>query len=189
MLRKLYDWVMTLAAGRHARWALAGVAFCEGVFFPIPPDVMLAPMVLADRKRAFEYAALCTVCSVTGGMVGYGVGHFLTPVGQAILAFFGETRGIDELSVWLSKGWGVLMIALPIPYKLTAIFSGMVKFNFPLFVVTSIVVRGLRFFLEAGLLRAYGEPIRTFVEKRLALVAGLGVAALAAVYLGLKLLH
>jgi hypothetical protein len=110
-------------------------------------------------------------------------------VGQAILAFFGETRGIDELSGWLSKGWGILMIALPIPYKLTAIFSGMVSFKFPLFVAASIVVRGIRFFLEAALLRQYGEPIRHFVEKRLALVAGLVIAVLVVMVLAVKLLH
>ena len=189
MLRNLYDWVMRLAAGPRAVYALVLVAFCEGIFFPIPPDVMLAPMVLANRDRAWRYALICTVCSVSGGMVGYAVGHFLTPVGQAILAFFGETRGIDELSVWLSKGWGILMIALPIPYKLTAIFSGMVSFKFPLFVFASIGVRGLRFFLEAGLLRAFGEPVRNFVEKRLALVASLACAALVVVFLGVRLLH
>jgi membrane protein YqaA with SNARE-associated domain len=189
MLRKLYDWLMGLAAGPYAPYALAAVAFCEGIFFPIPPDVMLAPMVLANRGRAWRYALLCLVCSVCGGCVGYAVGHFLTPVGQAILAFFGETRGIDELSVWLSKGWGILMIALPIPYKLTAIFSGMVSFKFPLFVGASILVRGIRFFAEATLLRVYGEPIRQFVEKRLALVAGLVIAVLVAMVLAVKLLH
>jgi membrane protein YqaA with SNARE-associated domain len=189
MLRKLYDWVMGLAAGPYAPYALAAVAFCEGIFFPIPPDVMLAPIVLANRDKAWRYASLCLVCSVCGGCVGYGVGHFLTPVGRAILAFFGETRGMDELKVKLDQGWGMLMIALPVPYKLTAIFSGMVQFSFPLFVGGSILVRGIRFFAEATLLRIYGEPIRYFVEKRLALVAGLGVAALVAMVLAVKLLH
>jgi membrane protein YqaA with SNARE-associated domain len=189
MLRKLYDWVMGLAAGPYAPYALAAVAFCEGVFFPIPPDVMLAPIVLANRDKAWRYALLCLVCSVCGGCVGYAVGHFLTPIGQAILAFFGETRGIDELRGWLNKGWGFLMIALPIPYKLTAIFSGMVSFNFPMFVGGSILVRGIRFFAEATLLQIYGEPIRHFVEKRLALAAGLLIAVLVAMVLAVKLLH
>lgn len=189
MLRKLYDWLMRLAAGPQGAYALAAVAFCEGIFFPIPPDVMLAPIVLANRRRAFAYALLCLACSVCGGMVGYAVGHFLTPVGQAILAFFGETRGIDELHAWLAKGWGFLMIALPIPYKLTAIFSGMVTFPFLYFVAGSIVVRGIRFGLEAGLLKAYGEPIRGFVEKRLALMASLVVVILIGMILAVRFLH
>jgi membrane protein YqaA with SNARE-associated domain len=186
MLRKLYDWVMRLAAGPQAPYALAAVAFCEGVFFPIPPDVMLAPMVLANRNRAFRYALLCLICSVCGGMVGYAVGHFLEGVGTFILSLFGETRA--EFSDFYNH-WGLLILALPIPYKLTAIASGMAAFKFPTFVAASIVIRGARFFLEAGLLKAFGEPIREFVEKRLAMVVGLGFASLVAVILVLRLLH
>jgi membrane protein YqaA with SNARE-associated domain len=186
MLRNLYDWVMRLAAGPQAVYALAVVAFCEGIFFPIPPDVMLAPMILANRQRAWRYALLCLVCSVCGGMVGYAVGLFLEGVGEFILNLFGETRA--EFSDFYNR-WGLLILALPIPYKLTAIASGMAAFKFPTFVAASVVIRGARFFLEAGLLKAFGEPIQEFVEKRLAVVVGLVFAALVALILALRLLH
>ena len=186
MLRKLYDWLMGMAAGPYAPYALAGVAFCEGIFFPIPPDVMLAPMVLANRDRAWRYALLCLVCSVCGGCVGYAVGHFLSGFGEWILGLFGETRA--EFSDFYNH-WGLLILALPIPYKLTAIASGMAAFKFQNFVVASLAIRGARFFLEAGLLKAFGEPIRLFVEKRLALVVGLVLTGLIAVILALRLLH
>ena len=179
MLRKLYDWVMSLAASPRAPLALGLIAFSEGLFFPIPPDVLLMPMVLANRAKALRYAAICLVCSILGGSTGYAVGYFLQPVGRWILSLTGGDFGAFQ--AWYSQ-WGALLIAIPIPYKITAIASGMAKLDFPLFVGVSILVRGLRFGLEALLLKAYGEPIRSFVEKRLALtasaVAGVIVGAL-----------
>lgn len=176
MLRKTYDWVMSLAGRRHAGAALAAVAFAEGVFFPIPPDVLLMPVVLANRDRAFRYAAICTVCSILGGSTGYAVGYFLQPVGHWILALTGNSDGFSAFQDWYAH-WGALLIAMPIPYKITAIASGLAKLDFATFIGVSIVVRGLRFGLEAALLKRYGEPIRAFVERRLALVAS-GVALL-----------
>lgn len=172
MLRKTYDWVMGLAASRHATLALGALAFAEGVFFPIPPDVLLMPVVLGDRARALRYAAICTVCSILGGCVGYAIGFFLQPVGIWLLSLTGGS--FEAFQAWYGK-WGALLIAVPIPYKITAIASGLAKLDVRLFIGVSILVRGLRFSLEALLLKIYGEPIRAFVEKRLALVAS-GVA-------------
>lgn len=187
MLRKLYDWVMSLAGSRHAPLFLALVAFAEGVFFPIPPDVLLAPVVLARRDRAFLYAALTTVCSILGGSTGYAVGYFLRPVGLWILSLTGHGDAMAQFTHWYGQ-WGPLMIALPIPYKLTAIASGMARLNFPVFIGVSILVRGLRFTLVAALIRVYGAPIQAFVEKRLALVASAVAVAIIAVVVAIKLL-
>jgi membrane protein YqaA with SNARE-associated domain len=178
MLRRSYDWMMRLAASTHAMTWLAVLAFCEGVFFPIPPDVILMPMVLANRDRAWRYAAITVIASVLGGSTGYAVGFFLRPVGEWLLALTGAHPA--DFQHWYSQ-WGVFLIALPVPYKLSAIASGMFKLSFPTFLGASLLIRGLRFFLVAGLIRAYGAPIRDFVEKRLALVA----SAIALVIIGL----
>jgi membrane protein YqaA with SNARE-associated domain len=186
MLRKTYDWVMSLAARPQAPLALGVVAFCEGLFFPIPPDVLLMPVVLGDRNRALRYALLTTVCSIAGGSCGYAVGYFLQPVGEWLLTLTGGD--FASFQTWYAK-WGAILIAVPIPYKITAIASGLAKLNFGVFIGVSILVRGLRFTSEALLLKIYGEPIRTFVERRLALVAS-GVAVLiVALVMLLKFAH
>jgi membrane protein YqaA with SNARE-associated domain len=187
MLRKTYDWVMSLAGSRHAPLSLAAVAFAEGVFFPIPPDVLLMPIVLARRDRAFLYAALCTVCSIAGGATGYCVGYFLHDFGTWILSLTGHADAMTEFSKWYGQ-WGALMIALPIPYKLTAIASGIAHLNFPLFIGVSVLVRGLRFTLLALLVRHYGPPIQEFVEKRLTLVASAIALAVVGLVVAIKLL-
>jgi membrane protein YqaA with SNARE-associated domain len=183
MLRRLYDWVLRLAASPDAPVWLALLAFCEGVFFPIPPDVMLAPLVLAQRERAWRYAATCLGASVLGGSVGYTLGYFLHPIGVFVLSLTGGDP--KEFQHWYGQ-WGVLLLALPIPYKLTAIASGLFKLNFPLFFGASIFIRGLRFFLVAGLVRAYGAPVQAFVEKRLALVVSGVAVALIGLVLALR---
>ncbi len=172
MLRRLYERILRLAASPDAPAWLALLAFVEGIFFPIPPDVMLAPMVLARRERAWRYAAITLSASVLGGSVGYTVGYFLHPVGTWLLHLTGSD---PEQIRPLIRQWGVLLLAVPIPYKLTAIASGLFKLNFPLFFGASILIRGLRFFLVAGLIRRYGAPMQEFVEKRLGLVVS-GVA-------------
>jgi membrane protein YqaA with SNARE-associated domain len=185
VLRKTYDWLMALAAGPYAPWALAGEAFCEGIFFPIPPDLMLMPIVLADRARAWRYALICTVSSVAGGAVGYGVGRFLTAIGQWILSLTGHGGSLESFKAWYAQ-WGVLLLAIPIPYKLISIASGFFQLSFPLFIGASLVIRGARFFAVAALIRAYGEPIRGFVEKRLALVVSLVAVLLIGAILALR---
>ncbi|MBS0333578.1 MAG: DedA family protein [Proteobacteria bacterium] len=186
MLRKTYDWVMSLAARPQAPMALALVAFAEGLFFPIPPDVLLMPVVLGRRDRALRYAAITLVCSIAGGSCGYAVGHFLQPVGRWLLSLTGADFG--KFEAWYGQ-WGAVLIAIPIPYKLTAIASGMMSLNFGVFIAVSILVRGLRFGGEALLLKVYGEPIRAFVERRLALVASAVALAVVGLIMALKFAH
>jgi membrane protein YqaA with SNARE-associated domain len=172
MMRRLYDWMLRLAASPEAPLWLAALAFCEGIFFPVPPDVMLAPLVLTQRERAWRFAAICLGASVLGGSVGYAVGFFLRPAGEWLLSITGADP--RQFQAWYSQ-WGVLLLAVPIPYKITAIASGLFKLSFPLFFAGSVVIRGLRFFLVAGLVKRYGAPVQAFVEKRLGLVVS-GVA-------------
>lgn len=186
MLRKTYDWIMSLAAHDHAPRALAAMAFAEGLFFPIPPDVLLMPVVLSRRDRALRYAAITTVCSILGGSCGYAVGYFLQPVGQWILSLTGGD--FAAFQAWYAK-YGAILIAVPIPYKITAIASGLGKLDFRIFIGVSILVRGLRFGGEALLLKIYGEPIRAFVERRLALVASGVALAIVALFLALRLVR
>lgn len=174
MLRRLYDWTMSLAATRHAERALATVSFVESSFFPIPPDVLLIPMVLAERLKWLRYALVCTIASVVGALLGYFIGAFLyEAVGRPILAFYGKEDAFVQIAEWYNTwgGWGVLFAAVtPFPYKVLTIFSGATGLNLVTFVVVSIVGRGLRFFLVAWLLYSFGPPIRLFIEKHLGLL-------------------
>ncbi|WP_181704082.1 YqaA family protein [Chthonobacter albigriseus] len=171
MLRQMYGWTMSLAAGRHAPRALGIVSFAESSFFPIPPDVMLVPMVLAKPEKAYAYAALCTAASVVGGILGYLIGVMLfDSLGQWLIAAYGLGDDLGSFQSAYAK-WGAWIILIkgltPIPYKLVTIASGFAHYNFGLFVVLSVITRGARFFLVAALLRRYGEPIRDFIENRL----------------------
>ncbi|PVM86690.1 YqaA family protein [Caulobacter endophyticus] len=175
MLRRLYDWVMGLAASRHAPTSLFAVSFAESSFFPVPPDVMLAPMVLARPDRAWRYAAICTLASVLGGILGYAIGYFLTPVGQWMMAATGHAGGLAEFKCWYDKYgvWVILAKGLtPIPYKLVTIASGLAAFSFPMFIFASVVTRGARFFLVAFVVKKFGPALLPVIERRLALVAG-----------------
>ncbi|MEW5686882.1 MAG: YqaA family protein [Pseudomonadota bacterium] len=170
MFRKMYEWVMRLAASRHAPRSLAVISFAESSFFPIPPDVMLGPMVLANRDKAFVYAAICTVASVLGGMLGYAIGVWLEPVGQTILRVFGHPEGQAEFQAWFDKwGLGVILIKglTPIPYKLVTITAGLARFDLFTFIWASIVTRGARFFIVAGILKYFGPAMLKEFERRL----------------------
>lgn len=174
LLRRLYDWTIALTATRHAETALFCVSFAESSFFPLPPDLLLVPMTLAQPKRAWRYAAVCTIASVLGGMVGYAIGYFLlASVGRPILQFYGVMAQYHELKALFDQ-WGVWIILIkgmtPIPYKLVTITSGALNFALVPFVLASIVSRSMRFFLVAALLWKFGEPVRIFIEKRLELV-------------------
>jgi membrane protein YqaA with SNARE-associated domain len=175
MLRRLYDWVMGLAASRHAPTSLFAVSFAESSFFPVPPDVMLAPMVLARPDRAWRYAFICTLASVLGGILGYAIGYFLTPVGQWMMAATGHAGGLVEFKCWYDKYgvWVILAKGLtPIPYKLVTIASGLAQFSFPMFIFASVATRGARFFLVAFVVKTFGPALLPVIERRLALVAG-----------------
>jgi membrane protein YqaA with SNARE-associated domain len=182
MLRRLYDWTMRLAEGPNALPALIAVSFAESSFFPVPPDTLLIPMVLAQRQRAFTLALWCTAASVAGGMLGYAIGSLLyESLGLWIVNLYGYSQSIEAFRNSYAQ-WGAWIILLkgltPIPYKLVTIASGFAGYNFGLFVVLSIITRALRFFLVAGLLYYYGEPIRGFLERRLEAVALATVAVI-----------
>jgi len=190
MIRRLYDWTMRLAEGPNALLALIAVSFAESSFFPLPPDTILIPMVLAKRERAFTLALWCTIASVVGGMFGYALGSLLyESVGHWIVNFYGYGERIESLrSTYVQYGaWIILIKGLtPIPYKLVTIMSGFAGYDFGLFVVLSIIVRGIRFFAVAGLLYFYGEPVRGFIERRLEAVAVVTVAVIVSGFLIVK---
>ncbi len=189
MLRSLYDRMMRLAGRPDAPGWLGLLAFCEGIFFPIPPDLMLMPMVLARRERAWLYAGITLVCSVIGGSVGFSVGYLLKDLALWILTHTGvSAAGVAGFQKVLHQ-WGYLLLALPIPYKLIAIASGMIPLNYPLFLAASIGIRGARFFLVAWLMRTYGPPIQGFIEKRLALIISAVAVLVVLAVLLLKLAH
>jgi membrane protein YqaA with SNARE-associated domain len=169
MFRKLYDWMMEKAEHDKAGHALAAVSFAESSVFPIPPDVMLIPMVLARRARAWFYAGIATISSVLGGIAGYAVGYFLfATVGVAILNFYGYMGKFDSFSSRYNEygAWIVLFAGVtPFPFKVITIASGVTKLSFPLFVASSLFARALRFFIVAGLLYWLGPTIRGFIER------------------------
>ena len=167
MLRRLYTRVLSLAGSRKAPWALAAVSFAESSFFPIPPDVMLAPMVLARRERAFVYAGICTAASVAGGVLGYAIGYFLEPLGLALLKLMGHAEGREAFQAWFSE-WGLAVILI----------KG----------VTPVVTRGARFFLTAAILKYYGPALLAEFERRMTLYVLAGGGLLAAAVIAWKVL-
>jgi len=192
MLRRLYDWTMRLASRPNALAALGAVSFAESSFFPIPPDAMIIPMVLARPDRAWAIALVATVASVLGGIAGYAIGYYLlATIGQTIIATYGYEAEFANFRQAYNE-WGLWIILIkgltPIPYKLVTIASGAAGFDFPVFVLASIATRGLRFFAVAALLRWYGPPIRDFVERRLTLVATLFLLAVVGGFLAVKYL-
>jgi membrane protein YqaA with SNARE-associated domain len=195
MLRRLYDWTISLAAKKSAEVWLAIIAFVESSFFLVPADVLFLPMTLARPERAWRYALVATVSSVLGGILGWYIGHYaFEAVAKPVLEFYGKLESFDKLKTDTGYGMIVLLLItsglahLP-PIKVVTILAGVANVNLGLFVVTAIVARGARFFLLAALLKIYGEPIREFIEKRLGLIAG-GVAALLIVlYFAVRYLH
>ena len=181
MLRGLYDKVFALSKGRYALPALAAVSFAESSFFPIPPDIILVPMALANPAKARLYALVCTIASVLGGVLGYAIGALLyDALGQWLIKVYGYGENFEAFRAAYAQ-WGAWIILIkgltPIPFKIVTIASGFAGYNLFYFVVLSFITRGARFFLEAELLRIYGEPIREFIEKRLTLVTTGFVAA------------
>lgn len=172
MFKRLYHWTLSLAESPRATWALGAIAFAESSFFPIPPDVILVPMSLARPKRAWFYAGICTLASVAGGILGYGIGWLLwDSVGHWLIDLYGYASRMDAVKAGYDQ-WGWLFILVkgltPIPFKLVTIVSGLLEYNFPLFVALSLVTRGARFFLLAGLLHKFGGPIKDLLERHFA---------------------
>ncbi len=192
MLRRMYDWTMNLAARPNALPALGIVSFIESSFFPIPPDAMMLPMVLARPDRAWTIALVATVASVIGGIAGYAIGYYLlATVGRSVIELYGYQNGFEDFRAAYAE-WGLWIILIkgmtPIPYKIVTIASGAAAFDFPLFVIASIATRGARFFLVAALLKYFGPPIREFVERRLTLVTTVFVVCLVGGFVAVKYL-
>jgi len=172
MLDRLYSRALALAASRHAMWVMAAISFAESSFFPLPPDILLIPMILAQPRRAWLIAGVCTIASVVGGVVGYGIGALLYgTLGQWLIHVYGYADKMAALKETYAH-WGALVILIkgltPIPYKLVTIVSGLLGYNFALFVALSVVTRGLRFFLLAGALNRFGDPLRVALERHFA---------------------
>jgi membrane protein YqaA with SNARE-associated domain len=191
-MERIYKWMMQKAAHEKAPHALFWISFAESSFFPIPPDVMLIPMVLARRAKAWFFAAICTAGSVLGGILGYAIGYFLyETLGQWVIQVYGLQEQFEAYRAAYNQ-WGLWIILIkgltPIPYKLVTIASGAAAFDFWVFLAASVVTRGGRFFMVAGLLYWLGEPIREFIEKRLTLVTTVFVVALVGGFVAIKYL-
>ena len=182
MLRRLYDWTLSLAARPSAPYALGTVSFSESSFFPVPPDVMLVPMALARPDRAWLYAAVCTATSVAGGMLGYLIGALLyDSVGAWLFRVYGLTEGAEAFRASYAQHghWIILLKGLtPIPYKLVTITSGFASYDFFWFVVLSLVTRGGRFFVLAALLGRFGPFIRDILDRHFYKVAAAFIVAI-----------
>jgi membrane protein YqaA with SNARE-associated domain len=182
MLRRTYDWCIAAADKPYALWILAAVAFAESSFFPVPPDIMLLPMALARPQRAWLFAALCTIASVAGGVLGYAIGALLyDSLGQWLIHLYGLGGKVEAFRESYAQ-WGAWIIIgkglTPIPYKLVTITSGFAGYDIWLFILCSIIARGGRFFIVAILLNRYGDVIRREIEKRLGLWVAIGAAVI-----------
>jgi membrane protein YqaA with SNARE-associated domain len=195
MLKRLYDWTLSLAARKSAEWWLFFIAFVESSVFVIPAEVLFVPMGLARPERVYRYAVIATVGSVLGAIFGWILGHYAYEyIARPMLEFYGSLQAFERLRDSTSRDYVLLMLVtsglahLP-PMKVVSIASGALAVNLPLFVGASIVARGLRFAAMAWLLRRYGEPIREFIEKRLGLLAGLAAVVLILLFVAVKLLR
>jgi membrane protein YqaA with SNARE-associated domain len=192
MIRRLYDWTLSLSAHPRALWALAAVSFVESSFFPIPPDILIIPMVLAAPARAWLIALVATVSSVLGGLFGYFIGAVLfDTIGQAIFDFYGKADAVESFNARFNDygAWAVLIAGMtPFPYKVITIMSGWTGLSLPVFVACSVVARGARFFLVAALLWKFGAPIRIFIEKYLGILFALFLVLLIGGFYALKYL-
>ena len=184
MLKRIYDWCIAAADKPYAVWIMAAVSFAESSFFPIPPDVMLLPMSLARPQRAWFFAAVCTVSSVAGGLLGYAIGALLyDSLGHWLMQIYNLTDKVETFRQSYAE-WGAVIILLkgltPIPYKLVTITSGFAGYNIWLFILCSMIARGGRFFVLAVLLNRYGDLIRAELEKRLTTWVVVGAIVLVA---------
>jgi len=192
VIDRLYSRTLAMAAHRHAMAAMALISFAESSFLPLPPDFLLVPMILAQPRRAWLIALICTITSVVGGYVGYAIGYFLfDAIGLPVLAFYHMMDKYEAFKAAFAE-WGAWIIVIkgltPIPFKLVTIASGAAQFNLVPFTLASLVSRSLRFFLLAALLWRFGEPIRDFIERRLMLVTSLVAAALVGGFVVLRYL-
>ncbi len=194
MLRKLYDWTLSLAARETAELWLAVIAFIESSVFLVPADVLFLPMALARPARAYRYAAVATIASTLGGIAGYLIGSYAYEIiAQPILEFYGKFEQFERLRTCTGEDTLMLLLVtsglahLP-PIKVVTILAGVAQVSFVFFVLSCIVARGARFFALAWALRRFGEPIRNFIEQRLGMIAAGAAVVLIALYLAVKYL-
>ena len=191
MLKKFYDSIIALSERPAAPVWLFAIAFAEASFFPVPPDALLIPMALAQPKKAFHFALICTFGSVLGGAFGYSIGYFLlAKLAQPIINFYHYHAAFVAFQQKFAQYgvWVILIKGLtPIPYKIVTIAAGAAAFNFPVFMGASVITRGGRFFLLATLLRLFGDPVRVFIEKRLGLITSIIAISIVGGFLILKL--
>ena len=183
---------MNLAAHPHAIWWLACLTAAESIFFPIPPDILIIPMILAAREKTWRIVAIVTTASVVGGAIGYGIGYFFYEgVGKPIIEFYGYGAKYDVFQSWYQE-FGAWIVGAggftPIPYKVITIASGVAQLDIVTFMIVSFLSRGARFLIVAALLWKFGEPIRNLIEARLGLLTGLFFGLLLAGFLVIKLL-
>src|SRR5688500_16837498 len=193
MLRKLYDWTLQKAAHPHAEWWLAAFSFIEASFFPIPPHPLLGLMCLAEPKRALRFAAIATLASVAGGLLGYAIGWGLyDTVGTELLALLGMTESFPAAASYLrAYGPEIIMIqaATPLPFKLLTIPAGFIGMSLVSFILASIVSRSISFMIVGVLFRLFGRPIKAFIDKYLGLVTIGFVVLVVGGFLALTLLE
>ena len=178
MLKRLYEWMLEKAGHPQASKWLAGISFAESSFFPIPPDVMLAPMCLAKPEKSFWYALICTIASVCGAVLGYAIGFFLfETIGIAILDFYGLADKFDVFAQnFNDQGWVVVLLAgfTPLPFKVITIAAGSTAMPLYVLIAAAVIARSARFFLVAALLRFFGPPMKAWIDKNFAIATTLG---------------
>lgn len=192
MIKQLYSWTMGLAESPNALWALAFVSFIESSFFPIPPDLLMIPMIIARPNKAFLIAGVCTIASVAGALLGYYIGWgLLETVGRPIIEFYGKTDSFEAVTALFRENGALAVIIAGVtflPFKVVTIVSGVAGMSIPVFIASAIFARALRFFVVAALLWKFGEPIRAFIERRLGLVFVIFCVLLVGGFAALKLL-
>jgi membrane protein YqaA with SNARE-associated domain len=177
MLRSLYNWTLNKAGHRHSAWILSIISFTESSFFPSPPDILLIPMVIAKRTKAWAYAFICTIASVAGGIAGYAIGYFFyNIIGIIIVEAYGLTNSFNIFEEYYNQ-YGILIVLVagftPFPFKFITIASGVFNLNIFLFILVTITSRGLRFYLISGLLFLFGEKIKMLIDKYFNILATL----------------
>ena len=177
LLKSLYNWTLKKAEHKYSSWILSIVSFSESSFFPIPPDVLLIPMIIAKRTKAWAYALICTLSSVIGGVAGYAIGFFLfNSIGILIVEFYHLSNSFNTFENYY-KEYGILIVLgagfTPFPFKFITIASGVFSLNIFLFILTAFIARGLRFYLLTSLLFIFGEKIKILIDKYFNILAGL----------------
>ena len=170
-LHLLYDWTMQLANNPRAIWLLGFVSFIEAIFFPIPPDVLLIPMILANIKRAWLYAFVTTITSVVGGLVGYAIGYLAyEQIAEPLLLSLGKQAAMNLFSISINENGFLIVLTAgisPIPFKVVSVMSGFTQMPVFVFLLSALLGRATRFFVVATLLKYYGEAIKSFIETYL----------------------